>query len=153
MWQSWPPWERLPKRSQQDHPKSDFKCKRGENEEGRPHPSETSGCSTNIPRYGSPSLKIFQKLSFLNPNLLTWWSGPKNIARAKIDGESSWALLDSWLDHHCSDPRVWWGSFFGCWSFGWPDRWHPGYQWFWKSIFLALGLCHHKSADRRSLGL
>ena len=36
-----------------------------------------------------------QKVSFLNLNPLTWWSGPENIARVNIDGESSWALLDS----------------------------------------------------------
>ena len=29
--------------------------------------------------------------------MLTWWSGPENIAQARIDGESSWALLDSGL--------------------------------------------------------
>ena len=27
--------------------------------------------------------------------LLMHWSGPENIAQAKIDDESSWALLDS----------------------------------------------------------
>ena len=33
----------------------------------------------------------------LIPNPLTQWSGPENIAQVKIDGESSWALLDSSL--------------------------------------------------------
>ena len=36
-----------------------------------------------------------QKVPFLSPNLLTWWSGPENIAQIRIDAESSWALLDS----------------------------------------------------------
>ena len=35
-----------------------------------------------------------QKIPFLNPNPLTWWSGPENIALVKIDSESSWTLLD-----------------------------------------------------------
>ena len=33
----------------------------------------------------------------MSPNPLTQWSGPKNIAWVKIDGESSWVLLDSGL--------------------------------------------------------
>ena len=96
MWQPWPPCERLPKRSQQDCPKSEFKCRRND-KEGRPHPSETSGHSTNIPRWGFQSLRMSQIFPYLNPNPLTQWSGPKNIARVKIDSESSWALLDSGL--------------------------------------------------------
>ena len=35
------------------------------------------------------------KVPFLNPNLLTWWSGPENKAKVRINGESSWTLLDS----------------------------------------------------------
>ena len=42
-------------------------------------------------------LKMSQKDAFLNPKPLTQWSGPENIALVKIDGESSWALLDSGL--------------------------------------------------------
>ena len=38
---------------------------------------------------------MFQEASFLNPNLLTHWSGPENIAWVKIDDDSSWALLNS----------------------------------------------------------
>ena len=33
----------------------------------------------------------------MNPDALNWWSGPENITRDMIDGESSWALLDSGL--------------------------------------------------------
>ena len=36
-----------------------------------------------------------QKVPFMNPNPLTWWSRPENIAWVQIDGESSLALLDS----------------------------------------------------------
>ena len=36
-----------------------------------------------------------QKVPFLNPHPLTQWSGPENIAQVRIDGESSWALVDS----------------------------------------------------------
>ena len=36
-----------------------------------------------------------QKVPFLNPNPLTQWGGPENIAWVRINGESSWALLDS----------------------------------------------------------
>ena len=60
-------------------------------------PSETSSYSTDIHRHGSQSLKTSQKVPFLNPDPLTQWSRPNNIARVKIDGESSWALLDSGL--------------------------------------------------------
>ena len=31
----------------------------------------------------------------MNPNPLTHWSGPENIAWVRIDDKSSWALLDS----------------------------------------------------------
>ena len=37
------------------------------------------------------------KAPFLNFNPLTKWSGPENIAWVKIDGKSSWGLLDSGL--------------------------------------------------------
>ena len=33
------------------------------------------------------------------------------------------------------------------------SNWYPGYKWFWRSILLALGLCHHKGSGGRSLGL
>ena len=36
-----------------------------------------------------------QKFPFLKPNPVTWWTGPKYKARVKINGESTWALLDS----------------------------------------------------------
>ena len=91
-----------------------------------------------------------KKVPFLNPDPLTWWNGPKNIARVKIDGESSWALLDSGSPINAVTPMVHWGSFFGHWSLEWPGQWYPGYQWFQRSILLALGLCHHKSSSRRS---
>ena len=38
-----------------------------------------------------------QKVAFLSFNPLTHWSGPENIAEIRIDGESSWVLLDSGL--------------------------------------------------------
>ena len=41
------------------------------------------------------SLRMSQKAPFLNPNPLTHWSGPANIVQVRIDGESSWDLLDS----------------------------------------------------------
>ena len=66
-----------------------------DNEEGRSHPSETSSHSTDIPRQGFQSLKVSPKFPFLNPDALNQWSGPENKARVKIDGESSWAHLDS----------------------------------------------------------
>ena len=63
--------------------------------EGKLDPSETSSCSTGIPRWGSQSLKTSQKVPFLNPDPLNQWSRPESIARVQIDGEDSWALLDS----------------------------------------------------------
>ena len=41
------------------------------------------------------ALRMSQKVPFLNPNPLSWWSGPENIAWFRIDGESIWALLES----------------------------------------------------------
>ena len=43
----------------------------------------------------TPSIKMSWKTPFLNPDLLTHWSGPENIAWVKIDDEGSWVLLDS----------------------------------------------------------
>ena len=72
-----------------------FKCERGDDKERRPDPSETSRHSPDIPGGGSQSLKMSQKAPFLNPDSLTQWNGPENIAQVKIDGENGWALLDS----------------------------------------------------------
>ena len=60
MWQSWSPCEGFPEESREDYPKSKFKCKRGDNEEGRLDSSETSGSSTNVSRWGSQSLRMSQ---------------------------------------------------------------------------------------------
>ena len=35
------------------------------------------------------------KIPFLNPDPLTHWSGPKNVALVRIDGGTSWALLEN----------------------------------------------------------
>ena len=40
-------------------------------------------------------MMTLQKTPFLNPDPLTSWIGPKNIAWVRIDGENSWALLDN----------------------------------------------------------
>ena len=42
-------------------------------------------------------MKTSKKVPYLNPNQLTLSSIPENIAQVRIDGESSWALLDSGL--------------------------------------------------------
>ena len=47
------------------------------------------------PGWPSQSLKMSRKTPFLNPDPLTCWSGPENMAWVKIDDEGSWALLDS----------------------------------------------------------
>ena len=86
-------------------PKSEFKCKIGNNEEGRPGPSETSSHSTSVPGWGSQGLKTSLKVPFFNPDLLTQWSGPENIAQVRIDGESSWDLLDSGLTINVVTPE------------------------------------------------
>ena len=62
---------------------------------GRPDSSETSSHSTNILGQGSQSLKMSQKISFFNPNPLNQWGRPESIARVQIDGEDSWAFMDS----------------------------------------------------------
>ena len=49
----------------------------------------------NIPGRDSPNIKKLQKTPFLNLDPLSHWSGLKNIAQVRIDGESSWALLDN----------------------------------------------------------
>ena len=45
-----------------------------------------------------------QKVPFLNPNPLTQWSRPENIALVKIDGESSWALWIVATTHQTVNP-------------------------------------------------
>ena len=100
-----------------------------------------------------PEPKDIPKSSLLEPNPLNWWSRPENIAQVQIDGENSWALLDSGSTINAVTPEfveVW---FFGCWSLEWLVQWYPGYKWFWRSILLALGLCYHKGSGGRSLGL
>ena len=43
-----------------------------------------------------PEPKDIPKSSFLEPQSTSnWWIGPENIAQVWINGESSWALLDS----------------------------------------------------------
>ena len=42
-----------------------------------------------------PGPEDILKVPFLSLNPLTKWSGQENIAQVKINGESSWALLDS----------------------------------------------------------
>ena len=53
----------------------------------------------------APRPKDISKLPFLNPDPLMWWSGPKNIVWVKIDGENSWALLDSGLTIYAVTPE------------------------------------------------
>ena len=48
---------------------------------------------------------MFQKDPFLNPDPLTHWSGPENIAQVKIDDESSWDLLDSGYNINAVTPE------------------------------------------------
>ena len=56
--------------------KASLNTKGEDNKEGRLDLSETISCSTSIPRGGFQSLKTSQKVTFLNCNPLTWWSGP-----------------------------------------------------------------------------
>ena len=48
-----------------------------------------------VAQQACPNIKTSQKTPFLNPDRLTCWSGAKNIAQIRIDGESSCALLDN----------------------------------------------------------
>ena len=88
-------WWRIFQRILASCQKSEFKCERGNDEEGKLDPSEPCSYSTGIPRWGSQSLKIPPKVPFLTPDPLNQWSGPESIARVWIDGEDAWALLDS----------------------------------------------------------
>ena len=92
-------------------------------------------------------------IQLASPDPLTWWTGPKNIAWVKIDGESSWALLNSgstisvvtpgFIEAHSMDI---------CPLIDLADD-TPGYQWFQRSILPALGSHHHKSSGSWSFGL
>ena len=42
-----------------------------------------------------PKHKMSRNAPFLNPDPLTHWSWPENIAWVQIDDEGSWAFLDS----------------------------------------------------------
>ena len=75
--------------------KSRFKCKGRDGKQGRLGPSEVSCHSANIPGPNSLSVKTLQKAPFLNPDPLTHWSGPENIAQVRINDENCWALLDN----------------------------------------------------------
>ena len=92
MWQSKSPGERLPTGCRKNQKEGRFKLEWGDSEEGRPDLSEVSGYSTDYPRWSSLRIKTSWKAPFLNPDPLTHWSGPENIAWVKIDDESSWAL-------------------------------------------------------------
>ena len=95
--------------------KVSLNAKEGMVKKRRSNPSGTSCCATNIPREGYQNLRMFQKFPFLNPDPFTQWSGPRNIARVQIDGESTWALLNSGSTINAVTPRFDGGSFFGCW--------------------------------------
>ena len=56
VWQSRPSCEGFAKGSQQGWQKSEFKCKRGDDEKGRLEPSDTSSWSPGIPGWGPQSL-------------------------------------------------------------------------------------------------
>ena len=85
----------LPERHQQICMENRFKHKRGDGKEGRLGCSEASFHSANIPGQDYMSIKTSQKTPFLNPDPITHWIGPKNIALVRIDDESSSALLDN----------------------------------------------------------
>ena len=53
-------------------------------------PLETSSCPASIPWQGSSSLRMSQKVPFLDSNPLIQYSGPEKIAWVRIYGESSW---------------------------------------------------------------
>ena len=74
---------------------SGFKHQKRDSKEGRLGLSEASFHSGSIPGRDSLNIKALQKTPFLNQAPLTHWSGPKNIARVRINGESSWAVLDN----------------------------------------------------------
>ena len=69
-------------------------------------PSEVSCCTADILRWHTPSIETSWKTPFLNPDPLTCWCGPENIAWVRIDDESSWALLDNGSTINTVTPQV-----------------------------------------------
>ena len=67
--------------------------------EGRPDLFKFGGCPTGYPRQSSPGINMSWKAPFLNPDLLTGWSGPENIAWVKINDEDSLGSLRQWFHH------------------------------------------------------
>ena len=99
--------------------------------------------------------KDIPKSSLLNPNPLTQWSGPRNIAQVKSDGESSWAFLDSGSTINAVIPEfIEARSLDVCPLSNLSDSTLDiRYKWLWKSVLLAFGLYYHKGSGRRSLRL
>ena len=52
------------------------------------------------------NIKTLLKTPYLNPDPITHWSGPENIAQVRIDGESSWALLDNGFTINAVTPEL-----------------------------------------------
>ena len=75
--------------------KVSLNVKEGTTGKGGWDPQKPSVTQPVSPDEVSLSLKTSRKTPFLKPYPLTDWSGPENMAQVKIDGESSWALLDN----------------------------------------------------------
>ena len=96
---------------------------------------------------------MFQKVPFLNPNPLNQWSRPKNIAQVQIDGENSWALLDSGSTINVVTPEFVDVCSLDVGPLSDLSDGTLGLNGFQRSILLALGLHYHKGSGGRSLGL
>ena len=75
-----------------------------------------------------------------------------NRAWVKIDGDSSWALLDSGLTIHVVTPGFVEAHYLDIGHMSELANQYPGYQWFGRRILTAIGVCHPKGPGRRSDG-
>ena len=97
-----------------------------------------------------PKPENIPNVPFLNPNPLTWWNGPENIARVKIDGENSWVLFDSGLTINVVTPGFTEAHSLDVGPLSDLMDGTLGINGFGGVFSWALGLCHHNSAGRRS---
>ena len=103
-------------------------------------------------------MKLFEpedvsESSLLEPNQLTWYIGPENKGWTGIDGESSWALLDSGSTINAVTHEFIKADSMDVGTLSDVANCTLGINGIQGSHLLALGLHHNKGSCRRSLGL
>ena len=73
-----------------------FKPQRGDStKEGSPDPSRKGNSAKGTPRWDTQGIGHHTQTPFLNSDPFQQWHGVKNVATARVNGESCMALLDN----------------------------------------------------------